>query len=283
MLRQTSQRAVSSTSTTCCGLKRWSFLGLIVCLLWLPASAFAQSDWDVPPQHEAPDASWDVTNREVSGPDPSWDVTPRATEPGTQASDRSASADAAEEREASGRTATGFHASAVASFDRQRFTLRLTPWLGVRETISLSFAWTKPEFFEFEAGIFLNPYARVQTRTTEALPGGEVLEWSVNRRVLEKGFYVRGSIAYPLFDQRGVRMRPWHANVLIPLELRVPVRASMWTVVAALHVGAEFTRWFNSGRGLSLGGTVGAPFWDLRARQSLSFRPILRFHIGLAF
>lgn len=271
--------------------------------------------WDVTPSSEPSiDPTWDVPDHEVGDAasssgrplddwraptddrlmpvDGSWDVDPDADAPlpwsdrsqGVLREEPAASADALSEAHRSDpRLRQGFHSEARSSVRRQRFTLRMTPMTGLREPVSLSIAWTKPEYFELEAGAYMNPFASVRTTQSALLPDGELLQWQERQRVLETGGYVRAAISYPLFDQRGLRMRPWHADLLIPLELRVPVRQDAWTVLLVLHLGAECTRWFPGGRGLAIGALIGAPIWDLRARQQLEFRPILRGHIGIAF
>lgn len=261
--------------------------------------------WDVPAHEERPDASWDVPARE-DRPDPSWDVTPapsredrgwdatpapsQNTPPSTDGEhDAWAVEDASDEGAADGGAADAgaapvreraYTGLAPQLFERQRFTIRMTPYTGYRELLSLSIAWTRPDYFELELGGFVNPGQR---RVDRVFDDEGALVSETERRVVEGGFYGRAGIAYPILDQRGVRTRPWHGTLLVPLELRFLFGDGDWTMLAALHFGAEFTRWFPGGMGLSLGALVGAPFFDLHGARAVNFEPIFRAHIGWAF
>lgn len=258
-----------------------------------PSNASAQDtgSWDVPAQEERPDTSWDVPARE-DRPDPSWDVAPsssqedrgwdvrqapaRDTAPSTEAN-----ADTQPPDDAAPRTQErGYTGLAPLLFERQRFTLRMTPYTGFRERLSLSIAWTRPDYFELELGGFVNPRQRTVDRVFD--DEGSVIQ-ETRRRYTEGGFYGRAGISYPILDQRGVRSRPWHGTLLVPLELRFLFGDGAWTMLGAIHVGAEFTRWFPGGMGLALGAQVGAPFFDLHGTRALNFEPIVRGHIGWAF
>lgn len=257
------------------------------------------ASWDVDREVLAPDPSWDVP-RSAEAPDPSWDVgdvttRPWASDPGARPSTgpsgsdsttgASAAADGASAAAASSsvRPPT-YMAASTAQYADTNFRARVTPFTGYREVVSLSLAWTKPEYAELELGFFLNPFGK-KTTVTRLPPAddGTQEEIRVTDGVMDVGAYLRGSIVYPLFDKRGVTHRPWTGDVLIGLELRTIQSAGDWALLSGLHVGAEFTRWVRSDRGISLGFQVGAPFWDLTRRQSLGFAPIVRTFAGLAF
>lgn len=275
-----------------------------------PADAASHSAWDVPPITGAGHSDWDVPAAPGAG-DRAWDVdgpphmpargtaeapaptAPRAavgvveptSRPGalpTVATDEG-SASAADVPARNARYA-GYMAASSAQFQDTHYRLRLTPFTGYREVVSVSFAWTKPEFFELELGVFLNPFGE-RTTVTLLPPVGDAPpeEQRSTERVLGVGTYVRASIVYPLFDKRGVMRSAWTGDLLIGLELRALNSRGDWALLSGIHAGAEFTRWIRSDRGVSVGALVGAPFWDLVSRQSLGFRPIVRVFVGLAF
>lgn len=291
---------------------------LLMAVCGLPVLAQAETGWEVDEALMAPDASWDV-DEAVLEPDPSWDVAPSEAEAmgghgasrlraedevGAEdpadvswraADDESSSdgwSDPDDEISSEGWSDTGegleagtlrasYRDVSASAFGHKRFVLRLTPMLGYREPISLSFAWTQQDYFEVEVGVFLDPFHRRDGGMVESPDGGDAQR--VRARAMAYGFYGRAAITYPLFDYRGSRQRAWQGDVLIPLELRVPVVAGQFAVLLGIHMGAEFTRWLNARHGVVFGATIGAPIWDFRSGSSLQFRPIVRGHIGLAF
>lgn len=247
--------------------------------------------WDLDMSTHPVDTSWDVEPTPTTVNEDSWDadVRPPALPPEAWDVDAPAPAPASATptwempQEPARPVIRGDYDSfAVVSggLHEPAWALRLT-LAGYRETIGLSAAWVKPEYFELELGYFSDLFARWSL----VIPSEEEDEppTIVPQKGTGHGFYGRASISYPMFNQRGLRDRAWVMNAIVGLESRGLVIERDFALFIALAGGVDAQIWHRPKFGWSMGAFVTLPMWELTSGQSLSLRPILRVYAGIVF
>lgn len=158
------------------------------------------------------------------------------------------------------------------NFDRT-LTIRATPMTGYREPLSLSVAWSRHEVLDAEFGFYGDPFSKREVRFEEETRQERTFGW---------GTYLRGGLSVLARDHRSNLSRPWTLEIPVHIGLRTLSQGSDFALFMDIHTGFEAVRWIRPQRGVTMGFTIGSPFFELTERAGVGLTPIFRAFVGLA-
>lgn len=173
-------------------------------------------------------------------------------------------------------TPAGFAMPAYArspwNFDRT-LTIRVTPMTGYREPLSLSVAWSRHEVLDAEFGVYGDPFSKREVRGEDETREERAFGW---------GTYLRGGLSVLARDHRSNLSRPWTLEIPVHIGLRTLSQGSDFALFMDIHTGFEAVRWIAPQRGVTMGFTIGSPFFELTERAGVGLTPIFRAFVGLS-